>query len=115
MGKVQGVGWTLVQDYSTLNTFSWTPVEADAGTYALQVWVKSSVSSAALDAWRSTPGFEISPPGPVQITSLNSSVALPTVVGTPITWSATATGGSPPVQFKFLLRDVAGVWSVLQD
>jgi hypothetical protein len=23
--------------------------------------------------------------------------------------------GSPPVQFKFLLRDVAGVWSVLQD
>jgi hypothetical protein len=111
----QGVGWTLVQDYSTLNAFSWTPVEADAGTYVLQVWVKSSVSSAALDGWSSTTAFEISPAGPVQITSLSSSVALPTVVGTRITWSATATGGSPPVQFKFLLRDDAGVWSVLQD
>ena len=111
----QGVGWTLVQDYSTLNTFSWTPVEADAGTYVLQVWVKSSLSPAALDAWSNTAGLEISPPGPVQITSLSSNVALPTVVGTPITWSATATGGSPPVQFKFLLRDGAGVWSVLQD
>jgi hypothetical protein len=110
----QGVGWTMVQDYSTYNTFSWTPVEADAGTYVLQVWVKSSISPA-LDAWSITAAFEISPPGPVQITSLNSSVVLPAVVGTPITWSATATGGSPPVQFKFLLRDAAGVWSVLQD
>ena len=42
----QGVGWTMVQDYSTLNTFSWTPVEADAGSYVLQVWVKSSLSAA---------------------------------------------------------------------
>jgi subtilisin family serine protease len=111
----QGVGWTMVQDYSTLNTFSWTPVDDDAGSYVLQVWVKSSLSSAAFDAWSSTGNFQISPPGPVQITSLASSVMLPAPVGTPITLSATATGGSPPVQFKFWLRDGSGVWSVLQD
>jgi hypothetical protein len=27
--------------------------------------------------------------------------------------SATATGGSPPVQFKFWLRDGSGAWSIL--
>jgi hypothetical protein len=111
----QGVGWTLVQDYSAHNTFSWTPVDSDAGTFVLQVWVKSSASPAAFDAWSSTAGFEISPPGPVQITSLSSSVTMPAVVGTPITWRATATGGSPPVQFKFWLRDASGAWSVLRD
>jgi subtilisin family serine protease len=111
----QGVGWTMVQDYSTLNTFSWTPVDTDAGSYVLQVWVKSSVSSAALDAWSSTGNFQISPPSPVQITSLASSVTLPAPVGTPITLSATATGGSPPVQFKFWLRDGSGAWVILQD
>jgi hypothetical protein len=111
----QGVGWTMVQDYSTLNTFSWTPVEADAGSYVLQVWVKSSLSSAAFDAWSSTGNFQISPPGPVQITSVAATVTFPAPVGTPITLSATATGGSPPVQFKFWLRDGSGVWSVLQD
>ncbi len=111
----QGVGWTMVQDYSTLNTFSWTPVEADAGSYVLQVWVKSSLSSAAFDAWSSTGNFQISLPGPVQITSLASSVMFPATVGTPITLSAMATGGSPPVQFKFWLRDGSGAWSVLQD
>jgi hypothetical protein len=111
----QGVGWTLAQDYSTLNTYSWTPVEADAGTYVLQVWVKSALSPDAFDAWSSTGNFQISPSGPVQITGLTSSTMLPTTVGTPITWSATATGGSPPVQFKFLLRDGSGAWSALQD
>jgi hypothetical protein len=111
----QGVGWTMVQDYSALNTFSWTPVEAEAGSYVLQVWVKSSLSSALLDAWSSTGNFEISPAGAVQITSLASSVMLPTTVGTPITLSATATGGSPPVQFKFWLRDGSGAWVVLKD
>jgi hypothetical protein len=111
----QGVGWTMVQDYSPLNTFSWTPVEADAGSYALQVWVKSSVSSALLDAWSGTGNFQITPPGPIHITSLASSVALPTTVGTSITLSATATGGSPPVQFMFWLRDGSGAWSILQD
>jgi hypothetical protein len=79
------------------------------------VWVKSSGSSAAFDAWSSTGNFQINPPGPVQITSLASSVTLPAPVGTPITLSATATGGSPPVQFKFWLRDPSGTWVVLQD
>jgi Y_Y_Y domain len=111
----QGVGWTLAQDYSTLNTYSWTPVEADAGTYVLQVWVKSPLSPAAFDSWSGTGSFEITPSGPVQITSLTSSVGLPTTVGTPVTWSATAKGGPPPVQFKFLLREVSGTWSVLRD
>jgi hypothetical protein len=111
----QGVGWTMVQDYSTLNTFSWTPVEADAGSYVLQVWVKSSASAAPQDAWSNTGNFQISPPSPVQITSLTSNVMFPAAVGTPITLSATATGGSPPLQFQFWLRDGSGVWSVLQD
>jgi hypothetical protein len=80
----QGVGWMLAQDYSTLNTYSWTPVEADAGTYLIQVWVKSALSPAAFDAWSSTGNFQISPLGAVQVTGLTWSTMLPTTVGTPI-------------------------------
>jgi len=112
----QGTGWSLVQDYSALNTYSWTPTAADVGTYALQVWVRSTGSTAALDAWSGTGNFVITGPAPVRITSFGSSVALPVTVGTPITWSASAIGGTPPVRFKFYLLNVsAGVWSVLQD
>ncbi len=112
----QGVGWTMVQDYGTANTYTWMPTEADAGTYVLQVWVKSSGSSASYDAWGGTGYLVITGPAPVQITGFISDMTLPRPVGTPIVWSASATGGTPPIQFRFWLLDVnAGIWTILQD
>ena len=53
--------WTIVQPYSTTNTFTWTPTAADAGTYGIAVWVRNAGSVAAVDASAGTPGFKITP------------------------------------------------------
>jgi len=40
----------------------------------------------------------------------------PVAVGTAVTWTATATGGTAPLHYKVWLRnDTAGTWSVLQE
>jgi len=31
--------WTVVRDYATSPTYTWTTTSANAGTHALQVWV----------------------------------------------------------------------------
>jgi len=108
----QGIGWTMARDYSQENTLTWTPIAGDAGSYVLQVWIKGSGSQNAFDAWSGT-AFTIR--GTARPT-LNASVPLPAPANTLITWSASATAGVPPVQFKFYLLDAkAGQWTVLQD
>jgi len=51
--------WTLVQDWSASNTFSWTPTASDSGVYALQVWVRSAGSTAAFEGWSGTGFFSV--------------------------------------------------------
>jgi hypothetical protein len=51
--------WKQVQGYSTLNSYSWTPTNADKGDHALQVWVRSAGSSAAYEAYKATGVFSI--------------------------------------------------------
>jgi subtilisin family serine protease len=51
--------WTLVQKYSALSTFTWQPSAGEAGTYAVQVRVRSVGSTAPMQASRSTGNFVI--------------------------------------------------------
>ena len=53
-----GSTWTLGQDWSASNSWTWTPPAA--GSYTIQVWVRNAGSSAAFDTWGSV--------GPVSIT-----------------------------------------------
>jgi hypothetical protein len=57
-----------------------------------------------------------SPPPPVAppTVSLTANVTLPVSVGTPITWTATASGGAPPLQYQFMRYSDATGWSVAQ-
>ena len=41
-------GWSLVQDYSPSPSYSWTPVGADSGDHALQVWVRNAGATATV-------------------------------------------------------------------
>src|SRR6266542_308178 len=52
-------GWTIVQPYSSSKTFTWRPGGSDAGTHALQVWVRSAGSTAAWEGWKGTEFFTI--------------------------------------------------------
>ena len=111
-----GVGWVLGQDYSPNNTYTWTPGPSDTGTYLLQVWVRSAGSSALYDNWSATPFFDILGSPALTVTALNANRTFPSAAGVPVTWSASAAGGTSPAQFKFYLLDVGtGTWTLLQD
>jgi hypothetical protein len=110
----QGAGWTIVQSYRSLNTFAWTPSAQEAGSYALQVWVRQTGSGAPYEAWRGTDFFVVNPRPAAAITSVSQAPAAPAFVGVPITWAATATGGTSPLLYKFWLQ-ASGTWTVLQD
>ena len=104
-------GWSIVQPYSSFNTFKWFPV---AGNYALQVWIRGSGSSAQYEDWRSS-GFFTVANSPVKVSSLSANRTFPTSPSTPITWTAAASGGSGPLDYKFWLFSTVTGWSVLQD
>src|SRR4029453_11072077 len=87
-----GVGWSVAQAYSSNNSYTWFPV---AGTHALQVWVRSSGSSASYDAWLGTGNFTVLAPT-AKLISFSADVAFPAPFNVPITFTATATAGSAP-------------------
>jgi hypothetical protein len=94
--------WTLGQDYSTSNSFTWTP--GAEGTYAVQVWARKVGSTENLEAWRSTGLFNVAN-HPITVGSLEADVALPPSQGTTMTWTARATGGPLPLQYQFWRYD----------
>jgi len=107
--------WTVLQDYSANSSVTWTPVDpADIGTHAIQVWVRSAGSTANLEAWTGTGFFSVER-RPVASVTLTSSAAFPQPAGTTITWTAVASGGTPPVQYKFWVFKEGVGWTVLRD
>ncbi len=110
---VQPVGgpFALAQDYSSSNTFLWTP--SAAGGYVVCVWARSSGSSAAKEADDCKP-FQETAATPVTTVSLVPDKPSPQPLGTPILWTATATGGTAP-QFRFWVQPVGGAFSILCD
>jgi hypothetical protein len=51
--------WTTVQTYSWDNSYAWTPMPGDEGTYLLYVWVRRAGSTAAYEHYMFTPSFII--------------------------------------------------------
>ena len=49
----------MVQDYSPVSSYSWTPTANDVGDHALQVWVRSAGASVAYESYKSTGIFSI--------------------------------------------------------
>jgi hypothetical protein len=45
--RAPGGSWTIVQDYGTSSTFSWTP--SAAGTYQIEVDIRNHGSSASYE------------------------------------------------------------------
>jgi len=92
--------WVLARSYSSSNTFTWTPQDVDAGTRNLQVWVRSSDSSADFDTWQALGAFKVTSPTP-GIKSFAANRSFPSPIGTPITWTVDARGGTGPLEYAF--------------
>lgn len=53
---------TLVQEWSTSDTYLWVPTPADAGIYQITLLVRNSGSASEFEDYRTTASFEILPP-----------------------------------------------------
>ena len=99
--------WSQLQAYSTLATCAWTP--AVAGQYTLSV--------TALDATGATANILLpyTITGSLTAVFVTATPSLPQPVNTPITFTASATGGTN-VQYQFWLYNPAATpaWSQLQ-
>jgi subtilisin family serine protease len=104
-----GVAWTDARAWSASNVFTWTPPVANAD-YKVAVLVRS--------AWNTGPN-EMSVTKPFAIppfvtsVGLSSSVASPQAVGTPVDFTATASGGQAPYEYLFAVYDGVA-WTIKQ-
>jgi hypothetical protein len=114
-----GVTWTPAGDWTTANQFTWTPTTVNPN-YRIGVWARSSGS--ARDAGETTNSIAFATAGggptsgPVSTVSIVANRVAPQAPGTPITWTATPTGGVAPLQYKWWVYDgktwiVIGNWS----
>jgi len=108
---VQGSGWAMVQNYSAINTYTWYPV---AGSYAVQVWVRRVGSTAAYEDYRSSGLFTVVS-SPAKLVSFTVNRTFPASPNASTTWTASAAGGSGPLEYQFWLYSAASSWTVLQD
>jgi len=103
-------GWRNAQPYGPSETLTWTPTSADAGDYALQVWVRSNGSTAPYEAYASTGIFHIFPG--VQLTT---ATLFPVAVGTTTTWTAAVPDPTVNMEYEFWVYSAASAqWSLAQ-
>ena len=113
-----GSAWSVVQGWTSSASLTWTPTVAGSA-YQVEVWVRSAgntTDTAASPNASATRPFTITAvtTAPLTLTSLTSDKAAPQSPSTTITFTATASGGSAPYQYKWWLFDGAS-WSVAQD
>jgi putative Ig domain-containing protein/glucodextranase-like protein len=109
-----GTSWTIAQDWSTASTLNWRPLVA--GTYLVAVWARNAgVTDDASQAMAQV-SYSITPAAPLTsiVMSLTASAPSPQVAGSSVTFTAAATGGRAPYQFKWWVYD-GGQWSVARD
>jgi hypothetical protein len=117
-----GLQWNTVADWSTSNTFVWTPAIPNS-QYRVGVWVRSAGGTAdvpeasfsadfAINGAATTPATMPAPTAPpatstgrLTALALTANRPAPQPSGTTISFTATPTGGVSPHQFKFLIHD----------
>ena len=110
VGDPQMINWTILQDYSATPTVTWTPT--DAGTYPLVIRVKESTSNNLFDYQNDL--FYTVTSTALSGVSLAASPPPPQPPNTPITLTATPSGGIA-VEYRFTATPSTGTATVVQD
>ena len=107
-----GSSWAEMGPYASSNQLMWTPTAVNAN-YRIAVWVKHASSTNGPEAEAKTAAFAITEPVAVPVSSvaLVSNVASPQAVSSTVVWTATPTGGTGPLVYKwFISNDGGGSW-----
>jgi len=120
--KLKGGGtWTMVQDWSTSNTYTWTTSSADIGGTLFGVWVRDGhhAGTNAGDAYfNSGYYFQIQEAVNVKptINSLSADKSNPQTVGTSIVWTCSASDpDDATLYYRFWKLKQGGTWVMVQD
>jgi hypothetical protein len=107
----QGGGWSIVQDYSTANTFSWSTTGKPFGTYGLEVDVRDQGATAGYEKVANMSYFLGS--APCTTPTLGAGPASPGPTGGSVVFTAT-TSGCPTPNYRFWVGQ-GGAWTIVQD
>jgi cell wall-associated protease len=108
-----GVSWTAIGTWTPSNQFTWTPTAANAN-HRVSVWVKrASNPKNEYEATSSQP-FVISEPSyPVSSVALTTDLPAPQDVSSTIVWTATPTGGTGALVFKWFVTSDGATWNAV--
>lgn len=100
-------GYTMARAYNSTPTFIWDTNSVTVGNYEWVVYARNAGSTAPYEAMSQVVPYMINP-APVSAVALSSSPLSPQFLGTDITFTATASGGSGSYEYQFWYRDT---WS----
>jgi hypothetical protein len=123
-----GGAWTMQQDWNG-GTLNWTP--SQTGTYVIGAWGRSAGATADVAQAIGTTAFVITsvpsapppPPAPApppagsSMSSVTVSTNLPSpqMTGTPLTFTASGSGGVAPYSYKWWMQKDGGAWTLVRD
>lgn len=107
-----GSSWSARTDWTTSSEYAWTPAVANDSS-RVGVWVRSGGNTADAAEVSSEMPFPIEG-SRVSSVSLSANRVAPQAAGTSIQWTATASGGAAPHQFKWWVHDGAA-WAQIGD
>ncbi len=105
-----GVSWQMVRDWTTSPSFTWTPSTANAN-YRVNAWIKSANSTTATFDVDGSMKFPIT--APLQV-ALSANRTAPQIQGTSVSFTATASGGRAPSQYRWWVHDGTS-WQLVKE
>jgi hypothetical protein len=111
--------YTLVQPFSSSTTWNWSTFGLPAGAYTIAVQARSAGSSSAS-------GFDVenimnffiiagvASTNPATAVNITENPVSPQAIGTPITFTGTASGGSGFYEYQFWLKDTSGTYTLVR-
>lgn len=113
--SASAAAWSIVQDYGTTRTYTWTPAASESGTYGLQVRVRRFGSATDYDGLFTTASlFEVGGASGPSIDELSPDRAGILTTDVPITWTTHARGGSARLEYRYW-RWNGAIWRMVRD
>jgi hypothetical protein len=118
-GPSTGNAWTVAQDWSSKNQWTWATSGNDAGSYSVYVYARDG-SHNPVTSYDSALGalYQLTANQPPKLTALSADKSSPQTAGTTVKWTAKATDANKdPIQYRFWLKgpSTGNAWKVAQD